>query len=75
METLVPRDGASLDPRGLIGSIYVEDHLALLHTKYIIYGLHGFREEFFLHFSHYRSNRELYVAMATGVPIQSVQKP
>ena len=25
-ETLDPRGGASLDPRGLIGRIYVEDH-------------------------------------------------
>ena len=26
---------ASLGPRGLIGRIYVGDHLTLLHTKYI----------------------------------------
>ena len=38
---------ASLDPRGLIGRIYVGDHKTLLHTKYIISGSHGFREEDF----------------------------
>ena len=36
---------ASLDPRGLIGRIYVVDHYTLLHTKYISSGPHGFREE------------------------------
>ena len=25
----------NLDPRGMVGRIYVEDHLTLLHTKYI----------------------------------------
>ena len=48
-------DVASLDPRGLIGRIYVGDHYTLLHTKYISCGPHGFREEDFLSFSHYRS--------------------
>ena len=38
---------ASLDPRGLIGRIYVVDHYTLLHTKYISSGPHGFREEAF----------------------------
>ena len=46
---------ASLDPRGLIGRIYVGDHKTLLHTKYISSGPHGFREEDFLSFSHYKS--------------------
>ena len=47
---------ANLDPRGLIGRIYVGDHYTLLHTKYISSGPHGFREEdFFLSFSHLRS--------------------
>ena len=44
---------ASLGTRGLIGRIYVGDHLTLLHTKYIIWGSHGFREDF-LSFSHYK---------------------
>ena len=42
-----PRGMASLDPRGLIGRIYVGDHLTLLHIKYIRCGPHGFREEDF----------------------------
>ena len=45
-----PRGVASLDPRGLIGRIYVGDHKTLLHTKYISSGPHGFREEYFLFF-------------------------
>ena len=49
-----PRGMASLDPRGLIGRIYVGVHLTLLHTKYISCGPHGFREEDFLSFSHYK---------------------
>ena len=44
----------SLDPRGLIGRIYIEDHNTLLHTKYIRSGPHDFREDF-LNFSHYKS--------------------
>ena len=36
----------SLDPRGLIGRTFVGDHMTLLHTKYISYGPHGFREDF-----------------------------
>ena len=47
-----PRGMAILDPRGLIGRIYVGDHKTLLHTKYISSGPHGFREEDFLSFSH-----------------------
>ena len=39
---------ANLDPRGLIGMIFVVDHYTLLHTKYISSGPHGFREEDFL---------------------------
>ena len=45
---------ASLGPRGLIGRIYAGDHYTLLPTKYISCG-HGFREEDFLTFSHYKS--------------------
>ena len=47
---------ANLDSRGLIGRIYVGDHLTVLHTKYISCGPHGFRgEDFFKVFSHYKS--------------------
>ena len=50
-----PRDVASLDPRDLIGRIYVGDYYTLLHTKNISCGPHGFREEDFLSFfSHYK---------------------
>ena len=50
-----PQGVASLGPRGLIGRIYVGDHKTLLHTKYVSCGPHGFREEDFLSFSHYKS--------------------
>ena len=46
---------ANLDPRGLIGRMYVGDHYILLHTKYISSGPHGFREEAFVRFAHYKS--------------------
>ena len=46
---------AILDPRGLIGRIYVADHKTLLHTKYITFRPDGFREEDLLSFSHYKS--------------------
>ena len=46
---------ASLDPRGMVGSIYVGDHYTLLHTKYMSCEPRGFREEDFLSFSHYKS--------------------
>ena len=47
---------ASIDPRGLIGRIYVGDHNTLLYTQYISCWPHGFREEVsFLSFSHYKS--------------------
>ena len=35
------------DPRGMIGRIYVEYHLTLLHTKYTSFRPCGFREEDF----------------------------
>ena len=38
---------ASLDPRGLIGRIFVVDHYTLLHTKCVSYRPHGFRENVF----------------------------
>ena len=42
-----PRDVANLDPRGMIGRIYVEYHLTLLHTKHTSFKPCGFREEDF----------------------------
>ena len=50
-----PQDVASLDPRGLIGRIYLGGHKTLLHAKYISCGPYGFRQEDFLSFSHYKS--------------------
>ena len=32
------RDVANLDSRGMVGRIYVGDHLTLLHTKYLSSG-------------------------------------
>ena len=42
-----PRGVANLDPRGMIGRIYIEYHLTLLHTKYTSFRPCGFREEDF----------------------------
>ena len=42
-----PRGVANLDPRGMIGRIYVEYHLTLLHTKYTSFRPWSFREEDF----------------------------
>ena len=47
MGTLDPLGEASLDPRGLIGKIYVGDHWPLLHNKYISCVPHDFRVEDF----------------------------
>ena len=47
MENIDPWGGASLDPRSLIGRVYVGNHCILLHTKYISYGPQGFGEEDF----------------------------
>ena len=43
-----PRGRATLDPRGMVGRIYVGDYLTLLHTKYLSSGPHSFREKDFL---------------------------
>ena len=51
---MTPWGVTSLEPRGLIGRIYVGDHNTLLHTQYISCGPHGFTEDF-LSFSHYKS--------------------
>ena len=50
METIDPRGVAKFDPRGMAGTIYVEDHKPLPHTKYQSCGPCGFREEDFLIF-------------------------
>ena len=55
METIDPRGVAKFDPRGMAGTIYVEDHYPLLHTKYQSCGPSGFREEDFFSFSHCKS--------------------
>ena len=41
-----PRGVANIDPRGMVGRIYVGDHLSLLHTKYLSSGPYGFNEDF-----------------------------
>ena len=45
-----PRGVANLDPKGMIGRIYVEYHLKLQHTKYTSFRPCGFREEDFKSF-------------------------
>ena len=55
METINPWGVAKFDPRGMNGTIYVEDHLPLLHTKYQSCWPSGFREEDFFSFSYCRS--------------------
>ena len=45
-----PRGVTNLDPRGMVGRIYVGDHLTLLHTKYLSSEPYGFREEDFFKF-------------------------
>ena len=46
-ELLTPRGGAISDPRGMLGRIYVNLHITMLHTKYRSFGCCGFREEDF----------------------------
>ena len=43
---------ACINPRGLVGRIYKEDHYKLLHTKHESSGPCGFREEDFFMVSH-----------------------
>ena len=45
-----PRDVANLEPRGMVGRIYVGDHLTLLQIKYLSSWPQGFREEDFFKF-------------------------
>ena len=42
-----PQGMTNLNPRSMIGRIYVGYQLLLLHTKYKSYGPHGLREEDF----------------------------
>ena len=50
METINPRGVAKFDPRGMNGTIHVEDHKPLLHTKYQSCWPSGFREVDFFSF-------------------------
>ena len=45
-----PQGGNCMDPRGMVGRIYKEDHCTLLHTKYESSGPCGFGEDFFMVF-------------------------
>ena len=60
METINPRVVAKFDPRGMNGTIYVEDHKPLLHTKYQSCGPSGFREEDFFSFSNCKSMETIH---------------
>ena len=44
-----PQGGAIIDPRGMVGRIYTEDHYKLLHTKYDSSGTFDFGEEDFFY--------------------------
>ena len=46
---MTPWGMANLDPRSMIGRIYVGYHYLLLHTKYKSSGPHGLREEDFFY--------------------------
>ena len=39
-----PQGMANLDPRGMVGRIYVGDYQTLLHTKSVSSGPHGYQE-------------------------------
>ena len=60
METINPRGVAKFDPRGMNGTIYVEEHQPLLHTKYQSCGPSGFREEDFFSFSNCKSMETIH---------------
>ena len=42
-----PQGMANLDPRGMVGRIYIGDYQTLLHTKSVSFWPHGVREEDF----------------------------
>ena len=52
-ELLTPWGVANLDPRGMVGRIYVGDKQKMLHTKSVSSEPHGFREEEFWRFFSY----------------------
>ena len=47
---MTPRGGARMDPRGMVGRIYKDDHYTLLLTTYESSGSCAFGEEDFLKF-------------------------
>ena len=51
---MTPGDRAIFDPRGMIGRIYVELHMALLYIKYTSLVSCCCREKFYMYF-HYKS--------------------
>ena len=48
MEAKDPESLINLEPRGMVGMIYVGDHQTLLYTKYISCGPNGYGLEDFL---------------------------
>ena len=64
-----------MDPRGMVGRIYKEDHYTLLHTKYESSGPCGFEEEVYFYVFPIVSLWELSVAMETRVLIRPGPKP
>ena len=50
-----PRGGAIFDSRAMIGRIYVELHMTLLHIKYTTFVSCGCRVEDFFMYYHYKS--------------------
>ena len=46
MDANEPWGVANLDPRDIVGRIYVGGHLSLLHIKYLSSGPYGFNEDF-----------------------------
>ena len=65
-----PRGGAIVDPRGMIGRIYVELHMTLLHLKYASFLSCGCREEDFFMYFHYKSmvDKDMPVAWPVWTP-------
>ena len=53
------QDVANLDPRGMVGMVYVGDHPTLLYTKYTSCGPHDYRKEDLKEKSHYKSMRAI----------------
>ena len=51
MEAKDPEGLANLEPRGIVGMIYVGDHQALLYTKYISCNLMVMEKKIFLSLS------------------------